>query len=181
MHAYILIIPCSCDRAPSILHVLTVSVFLFYLSSIIKRCKHLENLFFAINLSSTGKYTTMAGNPAKQKLWGGRFTGQTDPLCFLPSYHVVPVSLLTNSHRMHAFNESLKYDQRMHAADIRGSIAYAKSLTLVGILTKEEETKIVQGLTAVGKEWESGQVDSVSPYDDLSYRSPPYAVSYSAG
>lgn len=81
---------------------------------------------------------------------------------------------------MHAFNESLKYDQRMHAADIRGSIAYAKSLTLVGILTKEEETKIVQGLTAVGKEWESGQVDSVSPHDDLSYRSS-CAVSYSSG
>jgi argininosuccinate lyase len=60
---------------------------------------------------------------------------------------------------MHAFNQSLKYDQRMHAADIRGSIAYAKALTLVGILTKEEETKIVQGLTAVGKEWESGQVN----------------------
>ena len=81
---------------------------------------------------------------------------------------------------MHAFNESLKYDQRMHAADIRGSIAYAKALTLVGILTREEETKIVQGLTAVGKEWESRQVDSVSSHHDLSYRSS-YAVSGSAG
>ena len=50
----------------------------------------------------------------------------------------------------------------MHAADIRGSIAYAKALTLVGILTKEEETKITQGLTAVGKEWESGQVNFIS-------------------
>src|SRR5712675_2930 len=59
---------------------------------------------------------------------------------------------------MHAFNQSLKYDQRMHAADIRGSIAYAKALTLVGILTKDEESKIVQGLAAVGREWETGQV-----------------------
>ncbi|KAF7338386.1 putative argininosuccinate lyase [Mycena venus] len=75
--------------------------------------------------------------PTKQKLWGGRFTGKTDPL-------------------MHAFNQSLKYDQRMHAADIKGSIAYAKSLTLVGILTKEEETKITKGLTVVGKEWQDG-------------------------
>ena len=81
---------------------------------------------------------------------------------------------------MHAFNESLKYDRRMHAADIRGSIAYAKALNLVGILTKEEETKIIDGLTAVGKEWESGQVDSVSSHDDLSYRSS-YAVSGPAG
>ena len=68
----------------------------------------------------------------------------------------------------------------MHAADIRGSIAYAKALNLVGILTKEEETKIVDGLTAVGKEWEIGQVDSESSHDDLSYRSS-YAVSGPAG
>lgn len=59
---------------------------------------------------------------------------------------------------MHAFNQSLSYDRRMHSADIRGSIAYAKSLTKVGILTSEEEKKITEGLTAVGKEWETGTV-----------------------
>lgn len=59
---------------------------------------------------------------------------------------------------MHAFNQSLSYDRRMHSADIRGSIAYAKSLTKVGILTFEEEKKITEGLTAVGKEWETGTV-----------------------
>jgi argininosuccinate lyase len=68
---------------------------------------------------------------------------------------------------MHAFNQSLKYDQRMHAADIRGSIAYAKSLTLVGILTRDEETKIIQGLTTVGEEWESGQVGFITSPDNL--------------
>jgi argininosuccinate lyase len=59
---------------------------------------------------------------------------------------------------MHAFNQSLSYDQRMHAVDVKGSIAYAKSLTLVGILDKEEETKIISGLLAVEKEWEDGSV-----------------------
>ena len=59
---------------------------------------------------------------------------------------------------MHKFNQSLQYDQRMHAADIRGSIAYAKALKLVKILTSDEEAKIVEGLTAVGKEWEMGMV-----------------------
>ena len=59
---------------------------------------------------------------------------------------------------MHAFNQSLKYDQRMHAADIRGSIAYAKALRRVGLLTEEEETRMIQGLDAVGREWENGQV-----------------------
>jgi len=88
----------------------------------------------------------MSEQPTKQKLWGGRFTGKTDPL-------------------MHAFNQSLKYDQRMHAADIRGSIAYAKSLTLVGILTKQEEEKIVAGLSVVGKEWQDGKF-VVQPDDE---------------
>lgn len=64
--------------------------------------------------------------------------------------------------RMHAFNQSLRYDQRMHTADIRGSIAYAKALTRVGILTAEEERKMVDGLQAVEREWESGQVDPLS-------------------
>ncbi|KAF8163200.1 argininosuccinate lyase [Crassisporium funariophilum] len=90
----------------------------------------------------------MTDAPTKQKLWGGRFTGKTDPL-------------------MHAFNQSLKYDQRMHAADIRGSIAYTKSLTLVGILTKEEENRIVDGLKAVGKEWEDGVFQPQEDDEDI--------------
>jgi hypothetical protein len=46
----------------------------------------------------------------------------------------------------------------MHDADIRGSIAYAKSLALVGILTSDEEAKITEGLIAVEKEWKTGTV-----------------------
>lgn len=59
---------------------------------------------------------------------------------------------------MHKFNQSLKYDRRMYSADIRGSMAYAKALSLAGILTKEEESKIVKGLGVVGQEWERGVV-----------------------
>lgn len=46
----------------------------------------------------------------------------------------------------------------MHAADISGSIAYAKGLARVGILTFDEQQRIVDGLTAVGEEWEQGTV-----------------------
>ena len=60
--------------------------------------------------------------------------------------------------RMHGFNQSLAYDQKMHAADIKGSIAYTKGLKRVGILTEAEEQKIIEGLKAVGKEWEDGVV-----------------------
>lgn len=66
---------------------------------------------------------------------------------------------------MHEFNQSLKYDKRMHHADVTGSIAYAKGLQLVGILTKEEEVKIIEGLIAVEKEWENGTVRQVHRYE----------------
>ena len=59
---------------------------------------------------------------------------------------------------MHEFNQSLRYDKRMHAADITGSIAYAKALTKVGILTPDEEQRIVRGLQQVGEEWDNGTV-----------------------
>ena len=59
---------------------------------------------------------------------------------------------------MHEFNQSLRYDKRMHAADITGSIAYAKALTKVGILTSDEEQRIVRGLQVVGEEWNNGTV-----------------------
>ena len=70
--------------------------------------------------------------------------------------------LRANRRRMHEFNQSLRYDKRMHAADITGSIAYAKALAKVGILTADEQQKIVSGLQAVGKEWADGVVCHVA-------------------
>lgn len=54
------------------------------------------------------------------------------------------------------FNESLPFDKALYKADITGSIAYAKSLALRGLLTDDELNKIVEGLKAVLAEWESG-------------------------
>ncbi|KAI9503496.1 argininosuccinate lyase [Coemansia spiralis] len=78
----------------------------------------------------------MASSGAK-KLWGGRFSGATDPL-------------------MEAFNESIHFDRRMHAADIRGSQAYAKALQKQGILTADEQQTLDRGLSAVLEEWAAG-------------------------
>ncbi len=61
---------------------------------------------------------------------------------------------------MHDFNQSLSYDKRMHAQDIKGSIAYARALALSGILTKEEELEVVKGLKQVDEEWASGKVSA---------------------
>ncbi|PVD32914.1 hypothetical protein C0Q70_08361 [Pomacea canaliculata] len=80
------------------------------------------------------------------KLWGGRFTGATDPV-------------------MEAFNASIGYDKRMWKADIEGSQAYVKSLQKVGIVTAEECQTIIQGLDKVKEEWMNGCFE-IKPQDE---------------
>lgn len=72
-----------------------------------------------------------------QKLWGGRFTGKTDPL-------------------MEEFNASIGFDKRLWKADIQGSQAYARAIAQAGIISDPEAEQIIDGLEAVSKEWEGG-------------------------
>ncbi|KAL9083536.1 MAG: hypothetical protein Q9159_005728 [Coniocarpon cinnabarinum] len=74
-----------------------------------------------------------AGDGAK--LWGGRFTGASDPL-------------------MVAYNASINYDRQFYRQDIAGSIAYARANIATGILTPSEFSKIEAGLRRVEVEWE---------------------------
>ena len=71
------------------------------------------------------------------KLWGGRFSGDTDPL-------------------MDAFNASIDVDIRLWEADIRGSIAYARALHRAGILTEEERDRLILGLERIWGEFAEG-------------------------
>jgi len=71
------------------------------------------------------------------KLWGGRFTGKTDPV-------------------MERFNNSLNVDRVMWKADIEGSIAYSSALEAAGVLSAEEGSTIRNGLKEVEAEWEAG-------------------------
>uniref|UniRef100_A0A8C3DRD9 Argininosuccinate lyase n=1 Tax=Corvus moneduloides TaxID=1196302 RepID=A0A8C3DRD9_CORMO len=75
----------------------------------------------------------MSGN----KLWGGRFSGSTDPI-------------------MEMLNASISYDQRLSEVDIQGSMAYAKALEKSGILSKTELEKILSGLEKISEEWSKG-------------------------
>ncbi|MEZ4677750.1 MAG: argininosuccinate lyase [Caldilineaceae bacterium] len=68
------------------------------------------------------------------KLWGGRFTGATDPL-------------------MEEFNDSIGFDQKLWAEDIEGSQAYARALARANMLTAAEAETIVAGLAQVADEW----------------------------
>lgn len=54
------------------------------------------------------------------------------------------------------YNESIYFDRKFYAQDIRGSIAYARANVDTGILTPEEFAAIEKGLTQVSEEWKSG-------------------------
>ena len=66
----------------------------------------------------------------KDKLWGGRFTQATDSF-------------------VEAFTASVNFDQRMAPHDIQGSIAHAKMLHKIGILTDLELDSILTGLEEI--------------------------------
>jgi len=77
-----------------------------------------------------------ASKPQENMLWGGRFTGGLDPL-------------------MITYNESIHFDRKIYAQDIRGSIAYARANKNIGILTSDEFAEIEKGFQQVLQEWES--------------------------
>ena len=66
-------------------------------------------------------------------LWGGRFTGETDPI-------------------MTRFNTSLPFDWRLWEADIRGSVAWARAICDAGLLAETERDQIVAALLALQAE-----------------------------
>ena len=84
------------------------------------------------------------------KLWGGRFTKETNQL-------------------VHNFNESLSFDRKFYRQDIRGSIAHVKMLARQGILTSEDEKAIIEGLTGILEDLDSGKltIPEHSEYEDI--------------
>ena len=71
------------------------------------------------------------------KPWSGVFERETD-------------------RRVEKFTESVSFDRRLYAHDIRGSIAHAHMLSKVGILTDNERHQIVTGLEEIGGEIAAG-------------------------
>lgn len=76
--------------------------------------------------------------PAELKLWGGRFTGATDPL-------------------MSLYNASLPYDKKMFAQDLEGTRVYTAGLEKLGLITSVELTEIHKGLKQIHSEWANGE------------------------
>ncbi|OCF55581.1 argininosuccinate lyase [Kwoniella mangroviensis CBS 10435] len=66
---------------------------------------------------------------------------------------------------MHEFNQSLKYDKRMYAADVKGSIAFSKALLKAGIVNENEQKEIERGLKIVEGEWAEDKF-AIQPDDE---------------
>ena len=82
------------------------------------------------------------------KLWGGRFTKETDEL-------------------VHNFNASISFDKRLYKQDIAGSIAHITMLETQGILTSDEKKQIQEGLTGILKDLESGALEITAEHEDI--------------
>ncbi len=79
----------------------------------------------------------------------------------------MPTTPLSSDGRMHEFNQSLKYDKRMYAADVKGSIAFSKALLKAGILNEHEQQEITRGLKLVEEEWANGTFKIAADDEDI--------------
>src|SRR4249920_3982093 len=82
------------------------------------------------------------------KPWGGVFDQATD-------------------RRVEKFTESVSFDRRLYAHDIRGSIAHANMLSKVGVLTDDERHQIVTGLEQIGHEIAAGRFQFRQELEDI--------------
>ena len=82
------------------------------------------------------------------KLWGGRFSKNTNEL-------------------VDAFNASIDFDKRLYNEDIRGSIAHANMLAKCGIIPAEDGEKIVAGLKDILADIEAGNFSFEVALEDI--------------
>ena len=83
-----------------------------------------------------------------EKMWAGRFKKSLDK-------------------QADDFNSSLKFDRRMYKQDILGSIAHAQMLSKQGIIEADEKTKIVDGLSSILEDIDSGKLDFNCDAEDI--------------
>jgi argininosuccinate lyase len=82
------------------------------------------------------------------KAWGGRFHQATDS-------------------RVEAFTESISFDKRLYAVDIRGSMAHATMLAQCGIISPEDRDHICAHLDQIREEIASGQFPFRQDLEDI--------------
>ena len=81
-------------------------------------------------------------------MWKGRFQKPTSEL-------------------VKAYGESVSFDWRLHAHDIRASVAHARGLEKSGIITREERVSIERGLREIGHEIKHGDFEFQESLEDV--------------
>ena len=82
------------------------------------------------------------------KLWGGRFTRDTDA-------------------SVEEFTSSISFDQRLYRQDILGSMAHARMLGRCGIITQAETDTIIAGLASILADIEAGNFSFEIALEDI--------------
>ena len=82
------------------------------------------------------------------KLWAGRLQGQVDE-------------------KLNQLNASIGFDSRMYKQDITGSMAHAKMLGKVGVISEEDMNQIVSGLEGILADIESGALEIDMTSEDI--------------
>lgn len=82
------------------------------------------------------------------KLWGGRFTKETNQL-------------------VHNFNASISFDQKFFKQDIEGSLAHVTMLAKQGIISNEDKEVIIKGLNSIMDDIISGAVEIDGTQEDI--------------
>jgi len=82
------------------------------------------------------------------KLWGGRFTKETDKL-------------------VNNFNASISFDQKFYKQDINGSLAHVQMLGKQGIITEAESLEIQKGLKGILNDIENETLVISDEYEDI--------------
>jgi len=80
--------------------------------------------------------------------WGGRFSEPTDAF-------------------VARFTASVDFDKRLYRHDIQGSVAHARMLAKVGVLTEQERDAIIRGLGEIRVEIERGEFDWSVELEDV--------------
>lgn len=83
-----------------------------------------------------------------KKMWGGRFSE-------------APSQILS------VMGESISFDKALYKQDIQGSLAHAKMLNRIGILSSAEWKKIEKGLEQIQKEIENGEFPFSEEKEDI--------------
>lgn len=91
---------------------------------------------------------TTTHSQAAYKPWGGRFQEATDAF-------------------VEDFTASIQFDKRLYKEDIQGSIAHARMLAKVGVISQEDAQLIVAGLSAIQQEIEAGAVEFSVAFEDI--------------